>query len=86
MPFCTAAWEARHFSDVRFHVYKYPETIDRRTGKRIDASYEYEVHLCTNDEKERNVNIQYYSNWDIEDVEKNIEEIFATGKWAYYEK
>ena len=67
-------------------VYKYPGTIDRRTGKTIEPSYEYEVHLCTNDEKERNINIQYYSDWDMEDVEKNIEEIFATGKWAYYEK
>ena len=67
------------------NIYKYPATINHHTGKKMNTAYEYEVQLNTNNEKENTVNIHYFSDWNIDDVEANIEEIFATGKWAYYD-
>ena len=47
-------------------------------------SYEFEVHVSMH-EDEKPINLLFFSNWALEDVEKYMEEFFEKMKPNYYE-
>lgn len=57
---------------------------DRRDEHWKPFGYEYETHI-TMYEDEKPINIKFFSNWELEDVENFMENFFEKIKPNYYE-
>ena len=51
----------------------------------IDIQYDYHVQLYSGENKDA-LNLEFFSTWDFDKVEKIVEEFFKWGNFAYYER
>lgn len=52
----------------------------------VDTStYDFDVKLYSKD-KHSPVNLNFFNGWELEEVEKYLEEMFNTGLFDYYER
>lgn len=55
------------------------------TGETFNPAYEYHIQLLSKDDRNA-VDLLFHSSWELEDVEKYVEEIWKTGLFDYYAK
>lgn len=54
-------------------------------GKGIMNGYSYEVQLYSKNAHAA-IDLTFHSEWDIDEVEKYVDELFSNGKFDYYEE
>ena len=70
---------------------KYIITVEKfeeqefRNGQILPLHYEYNIQLYSK-EYHQPVNLKFFTDWDLDEVEKYIETIWNTSLFDYYEK
>ena len=71
----------KYFIDInKYEQYRHPST-----GELTGSVYEYEVYLEPKNYKGA-IRILFYAGATLDEVEKQVEELFATGNYEYYEQ
>lgn len=74
----------RYFITVnKWRVFKHPYT-----GEEFPATYEYSVQLYKKESRRdvKAVDLLFHSAWSIDEVEEQMEKLYETGLFEYYEK
>ena len=66
-------------------IIKYGQWRHPSTYELMGDTYEYEVYLEPKNYKGA-IRILFYAGATLDEVEKQVEELFATGNYEYYEK
>ena len=71
----------KYFIEInKYEQYEHPST-----GELTGNVYEYEVYLEPKNYKGA-IRILFYAGATLDEVEKQVEELFATGNYEYYEE
>ena len=75
----------KYFIDIHKITHEWMREWDKKQSWYIPYSYEFSCQLYKKDTHAA-VNMQFFSDWTIEQVEEFVERLFQNGELDYYER
>lgn len=75
----------KYFIDIHKHSNEWLREQDKQQDWYTPYSYEYSCQLYRKDSHAA-VNMEFFSDWTIEQVEEFVEKLFQNGELDYYER
>lgn len=75
----------KYFIDVHKHSNDFMQEWDKQQEWYYQYSYEYSCQLYKK-KSHAAVNMDFFNDWSLEEVENFVEDLFKLGKLDYYER